>query len=83
MTENSERAFQDFYSKTLSFKVSQGRFEDACIRTMKDAFGEKDCESAERAVWKALEPFRRKYELEIYKAAKKFVETYEANDLVK
>ena len=83
MTENTERAFQDFYSKSLNFRISQGRFEDACTRTMKEAFGEKDCKSAERAVWEALEPFRRKYELEIYKAAKKFVEAYEADDLLK
>ena len=54
-----------------------------CISTIKDVVQEKDLNSAENAVMEALKPFREEQEREIYKAAKKFVEAYEANDLNK
>ena len=83
MTETSEKVFEDFFSKALSFQGSQYRFREACIRAMKEFVKEKDRNTAENAVMEAVKPFREEQELEIYKAAKKFVEMYEANDLAK
>lgn len=83
MTDKSKIAFEDFYYKSLNFQSSQHRFRDMCISTIKDVVQEKDRNSAENAVIEALKPFREEQEREIYKAAKKFVEAYEANDLNK
>ena len=83
MTENSEKVFYDFYSKALHFQSSQYRVQEMFVKTMKEFVKEKEREAAEKAVMEALKPFRAEQELEIYKLAKKFVETYEANDLAK
>ena len=82
MTDKSKKAFEDFYFKALHFQSSRYKIQDMNVRTMKEIFdNEKDRDAAEKAVMGALEPFYKGREREIYEAAKKFVETYEANDL--
>ena len=83
MTNKTEIAFEDFYSKALHFQSSKYRVQEMCVRTMKEFVKEKDRESAENAVMDALKPFFKEQELEIYRAAKVFVEAYQANDLSK
>ncbi len=83
MTEKTARAFNDLYSKALDFKNAEYRIRDMCNENMKRIFQEKYREPAENAVWEALKPFRAEQELEVYKAAKIFVEAYEANEPIK
>ncbi|MBR0289297.1 MAG: hypothetical protein IJQ82_09990 [Selenomonadaceae bacterium] len=83
MTDKTENALNDLYSNVMDYKGAQYRIRDMCTATLKTIVKEKDRKSAENAVMEALKPFREEQEREIYKAAKKFVEAYEANDLVK
>ncbi|MBR0261196.1 MAG: hypothetical protein IJQ85_05310 [Selenomonadaceae bacterium] len=83
MTNKSVLAFEDFYFKAMQFQMAQHKFQDMCVRTMKEIVKKEEQLAAENAVKAALKPFLKKPETELYKAAKIFVETYEANDLVK
>ena len=83
MTDKSEQAFNDLYYEVAHLKSAQYRIQDVHSRITNDIVKENDREYAKKAVTAALDPFFKKYESSIYKAAKKFVEAYEANDLVK
>ena len=78
MTDKTENALNDLYSNVMDYKGA-----DMCTATLKTIVKEKDRKSAENAIWEALRPFREEQEQEIYIAAKKFVEAYEANELGK
>ena len=83
MTDKTEHALNDLYSNVMDYKGAQYRIRDMCTATLKTIVKEKDRKSAENAIWEALRPFREEQEQEIYIAAKKFVEAYEANELNK
>ena len=81
MTDKTEKAFEEFYYLALSYRNADYKFRDMYSKSINEIVGKDNIDAAQNAVKEALKPFVAKRELEIYKAAKNFVETYEANDL--
>lgn len=81
MTDKTKKAFEELWLEVLRFRDSQCKIQNLCEEAIVSLV-EKDGRASAKNVLKAsLEPLYEYREKKLYDAAKKFVETYEANDL--
>ena len=81
MTDKTQKAFDELWIEVTRFRDSQYKVQNLCVEAA-ESLVEKDGQaSAKNLLQDSLKPLYKHHERKIYEAAKKFVETYEANDL--